>query len=49
MTGERVTAPAGRLAGPASDWGVAAGLIGGTLLAYICAGYGVYALVSAIF
>ena len=48
MTGERMTATAGRVAKPGSNRGIAAGLIGGTILAYVCAGYAVYALLSAI-
>jgi len=48
MTGERSTATAGSVAELGSNWGIAAALIGGTLLAYSYAGYGVYALLSVI-
>jgi len=48
MTGERLTATAGRVAEPGYNWGIAAALIGGTVLAYAGAGWGVYALLSAI-
>ncbi len=48
MTGERVSAPSCGLAKRGSNRDIAAPLIGGTLLAYACAGYGVYALFSAI-
>ena len=48
MTGERLTAAAGRVAEPGSNWGIGTALIGGTLVAYVCAGYVVYALFSAV-
>ena len=48
MTGEISTATAGRAAEPGWNWGIAAALIGSTLLAYSYAGYGVYALLSVI-
>ncbi len=48
MTGERLPAVSGGVGKPGSNAGIAAALIGGTLLAYACAGYGVYALFSAI-
>ena len=48
MTGERLTATAGRVAKPGSNWSIGATLIGGTLVAYACAGYGIFALVSAV-
>ena len=48
MTGERLTVTAGAVAKPGSNWGIAAPLIGGTLLAYACAGYGVYTALAAI-
>ncbi len=48
MTGERMTATAGRVAKPGSNLAGRSRVIGGTLLAYVCAGYGVYALLWAI-
>jgi len=48
MTGERLTATAGRVAKPGSNLGIAAALIGDAFLAHACAGYGVSARVSAI-
>jgi hypothetical protein len=48
MTGARLFATWGGVAKCGSDWGIVAALIGGILLSYVCIGFGVYALLSAI-
>ncbi len=48
MAGERLSASAGGAFKPGSNGGIAAIFVGGTVYAYACAGYGVYALLSTI-